>query len=118
MSQNLVNGDEVVFHDGYLAKAMRASMAIPGVFTPVYKDSLVLIDGGMINNYPVDVARSMGADIIIGVDVQSDLMEAKNLALAVRTSEENFGVIDSKVYVIPLYMIGEYERILRAAEEA
>lgn len=82
VSQNLVNGDEVVFHDGYLAKAMRASMAIPGVFTPVYKDSLVLIDGGMINNYPVDVARSMGADIIIGVDVQSDLMEAKNLSSA------------------------------------
>ena len=43
------------------------------------------------------------------------LMEAKNLSLAVRTSEENFGIIDGKVYVIPLYMIGEYERILRAA---
>lgn len=52
---------------------MRASMAIPGVFTPVRKDSMILIDGGMINNYPVDVARSMGADIIIGVDVQNNL---------------------------------------------
>ena len=52
---------------------MRASMAIPGVFTPVRKDSMILIDGGMINNYPVDVAKSMGADVIIGVDVQNNL---------------------------------------------
>lgn len=44
-----------------------------GVFTLVRKDSMILIDGGMINNYPVDVARSMGADIIIGVDVQNNL---------------------------------------------
>ena len=48
-------------------------MAIPGVFTPVRKDSMILIDGGMINNYPVDVAKSMGADVIIGVDVQNNL---------------------------------------------
>ena len=73
VSQNIVNGEQIVFHNGILATAMRASMAIPGVFTPVRKDSMILIDGGMINNYPVDVARSMGADIIIGVDVQNNL---------------------------------------------
>ena len=72
VSQNIVNGEQIVFHNGILATAMRASMAIPGVFTPVRKDSMILIDGGMINNYPVDVARSMGADIIIGVDVQNN----------------------------------------------
>ena len=73
VSQNIVNGEQIVFHNGILATAMRASMAIPGVFTPVRKDSMILTDGGMINNYPVDVARSMGADIIIGVDVQNNL---------------------------------------------
>lgn len=73
VSQDIVNGDQVVFRDGVLATAMRASMAIPGVFTPVRLDSLVLIDGGMVNNYPADVAKTMGADVIIGVDVQSKL---------------------------------------------
>ena len=58
---------EVVFQDGHLPMAMRASMAIPGVFTPVEKDSMLLIDGGIINNYPVDVVREMGADIVIGI---------------------------------------------------
>lgn len=82
VSQNIVNGEQIVFHNGILATAMRASMAIPGVFTPVRKDSMILIDGGMINNYPVDVARSMGADIIIGVDVQNNLKGIDKLNIA------------------------------------
>lgn len=50
---------------------MRASMAIPGVFEPVYQDSMVLVDGGIFNNFPVDVVRKMGADFIIGVDLST-----------------------------------------------
>ncbi|MDD4800154.1 MAG: patatin-like phospholipase family protein [Proteiniphilum sp.] len=65
-------GKEIVFRRGILPEAMRASMAIPGVFNPVEKDSMLLIDGGVINNYPVDVARSMGADIVIGVIIPHD----------------------------------------------
>lgn len=60
------------FHEGNLATAMRASMAIPGAFTPVHKDSLMLVDGFLTNNYPVDVALRMGADIIIGVDLVAE----------------------------------------------
>ena len=56
VSENIVNGNEVNFHEGVLATAMRASMAIPGVFTPVRLDSMVLVDGGVVNNYPVNVA--------------------------------------------------------------
>lgn len=69
---DLVKGEEVVFHSGKLAESMRASMAIPAAFTPVRKDSMVLVDGGLLNNFPVDVALAMGADLIIGVDVQND----------------------------------------------
>lgn len=69
---DLMKGEEVVFHSGKLAESMRASMAIPAVFTPVRLDSMVLVDGGLINNFPVDVALEMGAEVIIGVDVQSD----------------------------------------------
>ncbi len=79
VAQDIVTGKEVCFHSGKLATAMRASMAIPGVFAPVRIDSMVLVDGGMVNNYPVDVARRMGADIVIGVDVQSDLKKADKL---------------------------------------
>lgn len=60
-------GKEVVLREGSLPKAIRASMAIPGMFTPVEKDSMLLIDGGVINNFPVDLIRSMGADRVIGV---------------------------------------------------
>lgn len=60
---------EKVFDSGVLAECMRASMSIPLAFKPVVKDSLVYVDGGMINNLPVDVCRAMGADIIIAVDL-------------------------------------------------
>lgn len=69
-----VDGKDYVFRKGSLPLAMRASMAIPAVFTPVRLDSMVLIDGGLNDNFPVDVAREMGADVIIGVDLgTSDL---------------------------------------------
>ncbi|WP_334167033.1 patatin-like phospholipase family protein, partial [Phocaeicola paurosaccharolyticus] len=82
VSDNIVNGKEVNFHSGVLSQAMRASMAIPGVFTPVRMDSMVLVDGGVINNYPVNVAKAMGADYIIGIDVQSNLKPASELGTA------------------------------------
>ncbi|MCI2145535.1 MAG: patatin-like phospholipase family protein [Bacteroidales bacterium] len=65
-----MNGQkEVVFHNGNFARAIRASMAIPGYFAPVRYEGMYLVDGGVLNNFPVDVAREMGADIIIGVDL-------------------------------------------------
>jgi NTE family protein len=79
VSEDVVTGNEIDFHSGVLAQAMRASMAIPGVFAPVRMGQRVLIDGGVTNNYPVDVARQMGADIVIGVDVQSELKPADEL---------------------------------------
>ena len=79
VSDNIVNGSKVVFHNGILATAMRASMSIPGVFAPVYLNGKVLVDGGLIDNYPVDIAGQMGAEIIIGVDVQNPLMKADEL---------------------------------------
>ena len=79
VSENLVDGSEIVFHRGILATAMRSSMSIPGVFAPIYLNGMVLVDGGMVNNYPVDVALKMGANLVIGVDVQSPLLDASGL---------------------------------------
>lgn len=76
---NLVDGKEVVLRNGRLAESIRASMAIPGVFTPVKEREMVLVDGGLLNNYPADVAKAMGADIILGISVQKDLRNEHKL---------------------------------------
>ncbi len=69
IATDLRSGTSVVLKSGNLAKAMRASMAVPGAFTPVRMDGMVLVDGGILNNIPVEVVKAMGADIIIAVDV-------------------------------------------------
>ena len=63
---------EVIIKNGPLSKAVRASISIPGVFKPVNRDGKKLVDGGMLNNLPVDVVKDMGADIIIAVDLQQN----------------------------------------------
>lgn len=62
--------EEIVFSSGSLSKAMRASMSIPVVYKPVEWNGRRLVDGGLVNNLPVDVVRNMGADIVIAVDLQ------------------------------------------------
>lgn len=69
MAVDIVKGQPIEFQHGDLGNAMRASMAIPSVFAPVRKDSMLLVDGGVIRNFPVEEAKAMGADIIIGVYV-------------------------------------------------
>jgi len=69
---DLVSGRAKVWHRGSLNTALRSTMSIPGLFTPVRTRGMILVDGGMRNNYPVDVARKMGVDIVLGVDVSSE----------------------------------------------
>ena len=69
VAADLRSGKEYIFSEGNLTTAMRASMSIPTVFSPVRKDSLLLVDGGVLNNFPVQICKNMGADIIIGVNV-------------------------------------------------
>lgn len=79
VSQDVATGAEIVHTQGILPIAMRASMSIPGVFAPIRLEDKLLVDGGIINNFPVDVARRMGADLVIGVDVQDTLKSAAEL---------------------------------------
>lgn len=72
VAYNLETGKEEVLRHGHLPTAMLSSMAFPGVFSPVSFNDMHLVDGGVINNFPVDVAIDMGADIIIGVDLQQE----------------------------------------------
>lgn len=84
VATDAVNGSEFVFHRGIISTAMRASMAIPGAFSAVHLDSMVLVDGGLVNNYPADVARAMGADIVIGVVFQNKKMQASDLTSLIK----------------------------------
>ncbi|CAN1558782.1 Pat_PNPLA6_PNPLA7_NTE1_like domain containing protein [Flavobacteriaceae bacterium] len=69
MATDLVYGKEIVLSKGSLSYAMRASMSLPAVFKPMPYDETILVDGGVMNNFPTDIAKQMGADIIIGSDV-------------------------------------------------
>lgn len=72
VATDLITGEEVVIRNGSVPTAIRASMAIPGVFAPVVIEDKVLVDGGLVNNFPADVLREMGADIIIGVEITKE----------------------------------------------
>ena len=76
---DIVNGKEMVLASGALSLAMRASMSIPGIFEPVEYKNTLLVDGGLLNNFPTDIAKEMGADIIIGSNVSSATSTAEDL---------------------------------------
>ena len=98
VAADLVTGKEVVLREGRLAESIRASMSIPGVFYPVYEDSQVLVDGGVVNNFPVNVARDMGADIIIGVEVNSAHIDARELQSFASIFERLIGTLGSDLH--------------------
>ena len=79
---NIALGEQVVFDKGILAQAITGSSSLPSIFAPVIIDNNLIIDGGVINNYPIDEVRKMGADIIIGVDVQTGLLSKDELRSA------------------------------------
>jgi NTE family protein len=80
VATDIITNDEVDFHSGRLAQAMRASMSIPAAFSPVRIGDMVLVDGGLKNNYPADLAKEMGADIIIGITVQGPPKTAEDMS--------------------------------------
>lgn len=75
VATNLENGEAVILDEGNLASAMVASMTVPALFPPVEYDGKLLVDGGIANNIPISVAREMGADIFIVVDISESLLK-------------------------------------------
>ena len=109
VATNIIDNSEVVFHSGRLPQAMRASMAIPAAFSPVRIGDKVLVDGGLKNNYPVDVAREMGADIVIGVTVQGPAKGAEEMGGTMSILSQIIDVncknkVDENIKATDLYM--------------
>ncbi|ANQ22536.1 serine protease [Vibrio natriegens] len=72
VATDILELEEVVIGNGYLVDAMMASMSVPGALPPYQLNGHMLVDGGVVNNMPVDVARAMGADVVIAVDISTD----------------------------------------------
>ena len=77
VATDLTTSKQHVFHDGSLALALRSTMSLPGIFTPVHSGAHLYADGGLLNNLPVDVAQSMGAQLTVAVYLQTAAFNAK-----------------------------------------
>jgi NTE family protein len=79
VATDIVSGDEVAIRSGDAIEAVRASISVPGIFTPVRSNGRILVDGGLTNPVPVSVLHAMGADFIIAVDLNHEIVAGKNL---------------------------------------
>ncbi|MBL4663861.1 MAG: patatin-like phospholipase family protein [Flavobacteriaceae bacterium] len=134
VATNIETGKEVILNKGYLPKALAASGALPSLFSPVIINDTIYVDGGVVNNYPVDEVRAMGADIVIGVDVQDELRGREDLksAVDVMVQISNYRTINDMVekrkktdiYIHPeikdfsMVSFAEESKLVNAGEEA
>lgn len=106
---NIETGEEKVFNNIRLADALRASMSIPSVFNPYEIDNELYVDGGLVNNFPTDIAKEMGAEIIIGVDVGAIAYKKEEITSIVRvldqaTSFYNYRVAEKNKKLCNIYI--------------
>ncbi len=95
VAADLTTGRQKVFDRGSLAEALRATMSLPAVFSPVREKNHIYVDGGLLNNLPVDVSRSMGTDIVIAVELRTDPIHPKDVVSAVNVLQQSVSVIIS-----------------------
>ncbi len=93
VATNLETGKTVVFKKGPLHLAIRASMAAPGMFAPVEIDGELLTDGGLVKNLPVDLAKQMGADVIIAVNIGTPLLPRTQLSSLINVSQQMVNIL-------------------------
>jgi NTE family protein len=119
IATNIETGEEVLLNKGFLAQAILASGAFPSLYSPVIIEGKYLIDGGVVNNYPAEEIKKLGADIIIGVDVQDDLKDRAFLKDATRilvqiSNLQMIKKMQEKIELTDIYIkpnVGEYSVI-------
>src|SRR6266704_493783 len=114
VATDLVTGKPYIFKDGSLAVALRATMSIPGAFSPVHDGQTVFVDGGLLNNLPTDVVREMGAEIVIAVHLESASVKADDI-------RSLFNVLEHSVRVVleenELRSMAQADGVLKHVEE-
>jgi NTE family protein len=93
VATDLETGEAVVMDSGDLVTAMRASMSAPGVFAPVQRDGKLLVDGGITENLPVEIARAMNVDVLIVVDVSFPLYASEELTSPIEITNQAFAIL-------------------------
>src|SRR5437762_10327640 len=93
VATDLESGETIVMRSGDLTSAMRASLSAPGVFAPVERAGRLLVDGGITDNVPVDIARAMGVDVVIAVDVGFPLLPRQQLTSAPVISSQMLAIL-------------------------
>jgi NTE family protein len=115
VATDLETGDSVIMGSGDLTSAMRASLSAPGVFAPVEREGHLLVDGGIADNVPVDIARSMGVDVLIVVDVGSTLLPRKQLTSAPVISNQMLSILINRSSQAQLASLGAKDVLIRPA---
>lgn len=100
IATDLNTGDEVVLKEGNTIEAIRASISLPGIFKPVRKDNYLLVDGGLVNPVPVRTVREMGADFVIAVDLNFDLVQRKRNGLKPPDGSRDTQIGEQEVHAI------------------
>ena len=93
IATDLTSGDMVVISEGSLATAVRASMAIPGAVNPVETEERLLVDGGLTRNLPIDIARQLGVDVVIAVNVGTLLLKREQITSLLAVSEQTLTIL-------------------------
>jgi NTE family protein len=115
VATDLETGQEVVIGSGDLTSAMRASLSAPGVFAPVERGGRMLIDGGVADNVPVDVARAMGVDVLIVVDVGFPLLPRNKLTSVAAISNQMLAILMRRKSQQELAHLGPHDILIRPA---
>lgn len=98
VATDMVSARPKIWHSGSLAVAMRSTMSIPGLFSPVKTNDMVLLDGSMRSNFPVEVARTLGADTVIGVDISAPSLQAYEMNTLVDIIAQTTDVLGRETY--------------------
>jgi len=115
VATDLENGQEVIMGSGDLTSAMRASLSAPGVFAPVERGGQLLVDGGVSDNVPVDVARAMGVDVVIVVDVGFPLLPRNKLTSVTAISNQMLAILMRRKSEQELGRLGPHDILIRPA---
>jgi NTE family protein len=113
VSADMETGEMVVIGSGRLAEAARASMSLPGIFPPVEAEGRYLTDGGIVRNLPVDVVRSLGADIIIAVDVGKPLLRRDELGSSLVVMNQAMDVMIKENVLRQIALLGARDVLIR-----
>jgi NTE family protein len=112
LSTDLETGQAVVFREGRLFEAIRASMSVPGLFAPVEQQGRLLADGGLVRNLPVDEARGLGADVIIAINIGSPLSPRSKLGSLVGVYQQMINILTEQNVVHQIGLLRERDLLI------